>query len=169
MYETALELRARGHLEAYQEIAQRAVEWNRSQISKKEDSENHRYNFARALYLAEKWEESLILFEKLAAENPDNVEYKGYLGILAVRRGEKKRAQKISEELKNIERPYLFGEHTYWRACIASLLSDKQQAVTLLTEAFSQGRKYGAYLHNDMNLESLQDYPQFKELIKPKG
>jgi len=168
MYEAALALRAHGHLEAYQEIAQRAVEWNRSQIPEKEVTEKQRYDLARALYLAEKWEEALVSFEELSAENPENVEYKGNLGVLAARRGEKKAALEISEELKNIERPYLFGEHTYWRACIASLLGDKQQAVTLLTEAFSQGRVYGVNLHNDMNLEPLRDYPKFIELIKPK-
>jgi hypothetical protein len=63
----------------------------------------------------------------------------------------------------------LFGSHTYWRACIAAHLGDKQKAVKLLKEAFNQGQNYGVYLHNDMELEPLRDYPPFQELIKPKG
>jgi serine/threonine protein kinase len=70
---------------------------------------------------------------------------------------------------KSLERPYLFGEHLYWRACIAAHLGEKERAVALLKEAFSQGRTYGVNLHRDINLEPLWDYQPFKELLRPKG
>lgn len=76
---------------------------------------------------------------------------------------------KISEELSKIDRPYLFGNHTYWRACIAALLNDKERAVALLQESFNQGRDFGAYLRRDIDLEPLWDYPPFKEILRPKG
>ena len=56
-----------------------------------------------------------------------------------------------------------------WRACIASLLGEKERAVALLKEAFSQGLDYGVYIHRDINLEPLWDYQPFKELLRPKG
>ena len=75
------------------------------------------------------------------------------------RRGDKEEALRISKELKDIERPYLFGEHTYWRACIA----------LLLRESFAQGKEYGVFLHRDMDLEPLRNYKPFQELLRPKG
>jgi hypothetical protein len=109
------------------------------------------------------------LIEELAAERPDNIDYKGYLGTLAARRGDREEALRISTELESIDRPYLFGSNTYWRARIASLLGDRERAVALLREAFAQGREYGVYLHRDMDLEPLRDYPPFQELLRPKG
>ncbi len=64
--------------------------------------------------------------------------------------------------------PYLFGWHTFWRARIAALLGEKEQAVRLLREAHNQGVQFIRF-HNDMDLEPLHDYPPFKEFKKPKG
>ena len=165
MREASAELRVQGFKEEALEIASMAVDWYKQHMGEA----NYRNSLARSLYLAERWQESRALFEELSAEEPDNIDFKGNLGILAARRGDEEEAQKISEELKHIDRPYLFGSHTYWRACISALLGDKQQAVKLLTEAFSQGKSYDTYLLNDMDLEPLRDYPPFKELIEPKG
>lgn len=165
MLEASAELRVQGFREEALEIVSMAVDWYKQHMGEAD----YRYSLAWSLYRAERWQESRTLFEELSAEEPDNIDFKGYLGILAARRGDEEEAQKISEELKHIDRPYLFGSHTYWRACISALLGDKQQAVKLLTEAFSQGKSYDTYLLNDMNLEPLRDYPPFKELIEPKG
>jgi tetratricopeptide (TPR) repeat protein len=168
MREAAQELRAHGHLEAYKEVAARAVDWYRDRLSVKETTERKRYDLADALYMAEQWEESQALIEELAAEKPNNIDYKGYLGTLAARRGDREEALRIAIELKHIDRPYLFGNHTYWRACIASLLGEREDALALLREAFAQGLDYGVYLHRDMDLEPLRDYPPFQELLRPK-
>jgi tetratricopeptide (TPR) repeat protein/predicted Ser/Thr protein kinase len=161
MREASAELREKGFREEALEFAQMAVDWYKQH--------KHRYSLALSLYLAERWQESRALFEELSAEYPDNINYKGFLGALAARRGDEEEAIRISEELEHIDRPYLFGSHTYWRGCIASLLGDKQQAVRFLTEAFSQGRSYRTSPRQDMDLEALRDYAPFRELIKPKG
>jgi hypothetical protein len=41
--------------------------------------------------------------------------------------------------------------------------------VELLREALAQGKEYGMGTHSGTDFEPLQDYPPFKELIKPKG
>jgi hypothetical protein len=82
--------------------------------------------------------------------------------------GEREVALRISEELSKIERSYIYGNHTYWRACIASVLGEKELAVRLLRESLNQGQTYSR-LYSDIDLEPLYDYPPFKELIKPKG
>jgi len=91
------------------------------------------------------------------------------LGSKNARRGDREGAMKISDELAAIDRRFLFGRHTYWRACIAAHLGEKERAVALLRESFSQGRSYRVGLHRDINLEPLWDYQPFKELLRPKG
>jgi len=76
-------------------------------------------------------------------------------------------ALRISEVLKDLDVPFIWGDNTYARASIASLLGKKEQAVSLLREAISQGVTYPS-LHANMNLEPLLDYPPYKELIRPK-
>jgi tetratricopeptide (TPR) repeat protein len=169
MLEAAWELRAQGHMEAYQEIANRAVGWYQNRLRMKEVNEETRHELATALYTAEKWEEAQSVFEELAEDDPGNIEYKGRIGLLAARRGERDKALEIFKELERIDRPYLFGEHTYMRARIASLLGEKEQAVVLLQDAFAQGLIYGVYLHYEMDLEPIRNYKPFQELLKPKG
>ncbi len=160
----AEELRAHGHEEAAMEIANRAVEWYKSHLT----PTRHRYDLARALYLAKRWDEAQPIFEKLAAEDPDNIDYRGFLGTLAVRRGNREKALEIFNELQQTDQPYLFGEHTYWCARLSSLLGDREQAVVLLKEAFAQGYESPIGLHREMDLETLRDYPPFQELVRPK-
>jgi len=165
----AWELREQGHIEAYQEIANRAVEWYKNRLQIKKPSERMRRDLAIALYTAERWEEAQAVFEELAEDDPENIGYKGRIGLLAARKGDRDKALDIFKDLESIDRPYLFGEHTYMCARIASLLGEKEQAVALLQNAFSQGLLYGAYLHREMDLEPLRNYKPFQELIKPKG
>jgi hypothetical protein len=62
-----------------------------------------------------------------------------------------------------------FGRESYWQACIAALLGEKERAMTLLHDAYTQGRAFTIWLHRDMDLEPLRDYPPFQELLRPKG
>jgi tetratricopeptide (TPR) repeat protein len=169
MWEAALELRAHGHMKAYREIVTRAIDWYKNRPPGEAATEKHRFDLAEFLYLAEQWDESEKIFKDLSRKKPDKINYKGYLGVLAARKGNLKEARKISDELKKMSRPYLFGQHTYWCARIASLLGEKQRAVELLRESFAQGKNYGTYLHQVIDFEPIKDYPPFKELMRPKG
>ncbi len=167
MLEAAQELRAHGYLNESTEIANRAVAWYQGRMQEGTPTEDQRSNLARAFYVAEKWENARTLFKELSEEFPDNIQYKGFLGRLAAREGNAKDAIKISDGLAGLDQPYLYGVHTYSRACIATLLGEDVKAVELLREAFTQGRPFGAYLHRDMDLESLRKYPPFQELLWP--
>jgi tetratricopeptide (TPR) repeat protein len=169
MVEAAQELRAHGYKEESLKMAGEAVEWYKGRPAEEAAKQESRSSLAYTLCLAERWEEARAIFEALLAEKPDKIEYKGYLGTIAARLGDRGTALRISDELKALIKPYLFGEHTYWRACIASLFGEKAQAVSLLRESFAQGGSYGVDLHRDIDLEPLRDYPPFQELIKPKG
>jgi len=131
-----------------------------------------------ALYQAEQWEEAKAVFAALAAEHRDSIFYKARLGTLAARRGDRVTAQRIAEELRRLETPYLYGNHTSRAARIIALLGDKERAVALLREAVAQGAGmgdvpdiygYGFIYRHSMDLEPLRGYPPFEELIKPKG
>ncbi|NIR10741.1 MAG: hypothetical protein GTN82_35420 [Candidatus Aminicenantes bacterium] len=168
MWMAALELRAHGHIKAYREIVKRTAAWYKNRPPQEAATEKHRYNLARVLYLAEQWDESERISKDLAEKKPDNIEYKGNLGVLAARKGNQKEARQVLEQLKNMNRPYLFGRHTYWCARIASLLDEKQRAVELLKESFAQGMIYRIDLHREIDFEPIKDFPPFKELIQPK-
>ncbi|MGD8898290.1 MAG: hypothetical protein PVJ73_19840, partial [Acidobacteriota bacterium] len=111
-------------------------------------------------------------------EHPDNIDYLGRLGSLAARRGDRAEALRSAETLRTLDRPYLFGNHTYRSARILALLGDKQGATARLREAVAQGSGgsdkpdqygYGFIYCHAMDLESLRGYPPFEELIEPKG
>jgi serine/threonine protein kinase len=162
------ELRAHGYADAAMTSFDQAIQWYRSRSTEEMDS-LLRYGYGLTLYDACRWEEAKSIFEELAKKLPDNIEYQRYVGCIAARQGDREKALKVSEWLKNLKQPYLFGKHTYYRACIAAILGEKDQAVTLLKDSFLQGYAYGLYLHTDFDFESLWDYPPFTELLKPKG
>ena len=168
MLAAARELRLRGYQEAFKDMAGRTVEWYRGRLAGKEASEDQRFELA-VLYIAEQWEEAGALVERLRSEKPDDIDYLGYGGALAARKGDKEEALRISEELKGIDRPFIFGEQTYWRARIAALLGMKEEAVELLQQSFSQGKYYEVFIIQEADFEPLRDYAPFKELMKPKG
>jgi tetratricopeptide (TPR) repeat protein len=169
MMEAALKLYAHGHKDASREFAAMAIEWAEGRPEAERKTDATRSFYADALYLAGRFDEAGKIYGSLTSEQPDNIDYQGRLGSLAARRGDRDEAMRISEELAVIDRRFLFGRPTYWRACIAALLGEKERAVALLKEAFSQGRRYGVSLHRDIDLEPLWEYPPFKDLLRPKG
>jgi len=168
------ELRAHGYKEEAIQVLERAIKWYQKRPREEAETQMHRGRLAEAFYVAERWEEAQAQFKDLHNEYPDDIDFLGYIGALAARRGDRDEALRISGLLENDERPYLFGRHTGWRAAIAALLGEKELAVKLLQEALNQGVTYqymgGPYCINpNMDFESLYDYPPFQELMKPKG
>jgi tetratricopeptide (TPR) repeat protein len=168
MRAAGVELRAHGYADAATASFDQAIEWYRSRPAEELDS-LFRYGYGLTLYYARRWEEAKSIFEEFAKKSPDNIEYQRYLGCIVARQGDREKALKTSEWLRDLKQPYLRGEHTYCRACIAAILGEKDQALTLLKDSFLQGYTPGLNLHTDFEFESLWDYPPFQELLKPKG
>jgi serine/threonine protein kinase/tetratricopeptide (TPR) repeat protein len=162
MITASRELHAHGNKAEALQVAEQAMRWYKDY-----DPEN-KSGLAEANYLAGQWSESYSLYRELAADNPDDITYVGALGTLAARRGDEEETRRIADELKNIDRKYLFGRHTYLRARIHALLGEHAEAVKLMQESFNQGNGFGVYIHRDIDLESLRDYPPYRELLKPK-
>jgi len=170
LYQAGIELRAHGHEDQAMAMLDEAIRWYESQPSEKLDS--LREGYAMTLYNARRWDKAKTIYEELAKKFPKDSAgrgYESYLGFIAARQGDRTRAMEVSEWLKNLRGPYLFGGNTYERACIAAILGEKDQAVTLLKESFLQGSRFNIEVHRDFDLESLWNYPPFIEFLKPKG
>jgi tetratricopeptide (TPR) repeat protein len=167
----AVELRAHGYEDQAMTLLDEAIRWYESQSPEKLDS--LRGSYALTLYHVRRWDRAKIIYEDLAEKSPkDSASGWGYesaLGLIAARQGDRTRAMEVSEWLKDLKLPYLFGANTYQRACIATVLGEKEQAVALVKESFLQGSEFSIGVHRDFDFESLWDYPPFIEFLKPKG
>ena len=102
---------------------------------------------AMALAWAGRWSDVRSMVATLAREDPANVDYMGWLGCsprAAVT--PRKRAEWPVGCAPSVGR-YTFGSDTYWRACIAAQLGEKQQAMDLLQQAFTEGYWFQTQLH----------------------
>ena len=167
MTSCARELRFHGFSDAARQTIHTAIDWYTSRPDSEQQRSARQSRLAHAYYVAERFADARSVYETLLRQDPDNIAYQGFLGAIAARVRDTTEARRIDGILKKTNRPYLYGEHTYWRACIASLLGDKEQAVALLRMALSEGTTYPE-LHADVDLEPLRDYPPFRELVKPK-
>jgi len=166
----ARELRAHGYEDAAMGVYEQAIRWYEDLPA--EEMKSRRFEYATALYEARKWQQARIIFEELAGDSPENIDYNSIIGCVAAREGNKEKASEISQWLGNIRQPYLFGTPSYCRARIAAILGDKKQAVSFLEDSARQGQFRGSnrmMLHLEFDFESLRDYPPFQELIKPLG
>ncbi len=162
------ELRAHGFRGDAVQILNQALQWFESRPAEEKASVDNRAALAETLYVLGKWAEAKELFEGLHSNAPDDIKFLGYLGAIAVQMGDKEEAQKISKQLEENKKPYLYGDPTYWRARIAALLGDQEGAVKLIRQATKEGFAYFD-LHPTEDFESLADYPPFIQLMKPKG
>jgi len=169
MLVTVLELRAHGQPDAATRMLARALEWYRALPASEAAKEGIRSGLAAVLFRTGRLDEATALFANLAKEYPEDLTYRSRLGVIAAVRGDRAEAERISEELRRIDRQYLYGGHHFGRARIAAQLGEKEKAVALLRQAFSEGYEFSVSLHRDPDLEPLHGFPPFDELMKPKG
>jgi hypothetical protein len=167
MLTAAGEMRAHGHRDASLKMAERAVAWYRARPAT--EMAEYAGLLMQALWRSERWAEAKAIAEARLAKNPDGFRMRGWIGRLAGRLGDAAQARRLEAELAALTRPYLYGRHTYLRACIAAQLGEKDRAVALLSDAFAQGREFTWQIHVDIDLEPLWGYPPYEELMKPKG
>jgi len=94
------------------------------------------------------------------------------LGTLAAQRGDRAEAVRVSGLLVALERPFGGGEASYWRACIAARLGERDAAVDLLTRALDAGYVYQVRFldaHVEPSFATLRRDPRFEMLLRPKG
>jgi tetratricopeptide (TPR) repeat protein len=165
----AEEVRAHGDQAAAFGILDRALQWFDGQPAEFQATTSGRSLYGRLLYQRERWDEAATAFTALAADSTNLVNALGYLGTIAARQGDVESARRFASELAALELRRMRGTNTWWRGVIAGLLGEKDEAVSLMQQAFSEGLGYGIWMHRDIDLEPLRDYAPFQELMEPKG
>ena len=163
-----LEARWHGHDRTAETTLGRALNWYRTLDSDEAASEINRYGLARTLYVAGEYEEARTMFQHLVGEQPDSVGYRGYLGALAARTGDRDEALRISEAISSMTRPFLNGVTTFWRGRIAAALGDAETAVAYLRQSEFEGRQFTGEEKIMVDLQDLRDYQPFLDWLLPK-
>jgi tRNA A-37 threonylcarbamoyl transferase component Bud32/tetratricopeptide (TPR) repeat protein len=165
------ELRVHGYPDAARAVFDESITWYRS---RSQDAEEKRAELAEALYQAGRWDDARPLYEELARQRPKDRLYLAALGKLAARRGDRAAALSASEQLRSMRNPVtgdVVPAVTLERARIAALLGNREEAVALLQQGIGQGAYMAPQwgVHDEIDFASLQDYPPFRELVRPKG
>ncbi|HYW30150.1 MAG TPA: hypothetical protein VE869_01505, partial [Gemmatimonas sp.] len=182
MREAALELRAHhGAMAAGDTLMRQALAWHLERPAEERGNMILRRATARALYDTGDWETAADHFAALAgdevavadcgavhhAQLQGHLDH-GYLGVIAMRRGEHQEAQRIDAMLAAARGEYLFGSTHYWRAAMAALGGDADAALRLLRRAFAEGMPYEPFIHADPHFDALRGTPAFQALLTPR-
>jgi len=165
MNQAARMLKIHGHSRnAWEEIYERAIQWYENEPGRTTSS---RRGIAVAYYGLERWEEVRSLLQELETEFPENMTYKGYLGLLAARRKDMEEVQRIDSWLERGD-VRAIPNQLWWRARIATVLGNHNRAILLLREALALGLDT-EFPHTTIDFMPLKDNPQYRNLIDPKG
>jgi DNA-binding SARP family transcriptional activator/tetratricopeptide (TPR) repeat protein len=170
MASAAQELRAHGHEVAAQQAFARALAWYRAQPASATASEGRRFEIANTLYLTRHWAAADSAFHVLAALDPDNFIYLGFLGTIAARRNDEATARRIAAKFDSL-RPTLPQPRAiagYWQSKISSILGDEQHALMFMTEVWGQQGIHHAP-HIDFDYERIWNAEAFRAFVRPKG
>src|SRR3989454_2796345 len=172
MRETALDLAAHGDSAAARIALARTLAWLESQPAAERATEDHQFERALAHYAAGHADSARAIAAELARRHPRDARYSGLLGTLAAQRGDRAEAVRLSGWLAGLEKPFGRGQASYWRACIAARLGERDAAVDLLARALDAGYVYQVRFldaHVEPRFATLRGYPRVEMLLRPKG
>jgi tetratricopeptide (TPR) repeat protein len=163
------ELLAHGASAAGETQLRAAMDLHRSQRA---DDPRLPFFVANSHRLVGELDEAERLLGELTVAQPEvlRMNVQGMLGGLAARRGDAGEAARISSWLAELDNPYLRGGNTYFRARIASLLGEREEALRLLQQSHREGLlDFWLVIHTEPDFAFLRDYPPFQEFVRPKG
>jgi hypothetical protein len=170
MINIAVYERRKGYVDAARTTIDRAISWLEDRLPETRSTDNWRRLYAWALYVAARFDEAYNIAKSLSEEFPEDFADRGLVGLLAAWRGNEEEAQQVSQWLGALQRPYLTGFNTIWRAMIAGALGEGENAVALGRQAFAEGFQHpNPWTWAWIAFEPIRDYPPFQELIRPKG
>ena len=172
-----------------QNLADAAVELVQHSSVPDSTSFGYRSRLADALAIAERWEEAHAIYSDLMGQMPasfdpadhihhwmlfgtqhdSRVHAMGMFGVTAARLGDRAAAVATSDSLERSDLPFSYAVTTIWRAKIAAVLGDNEEALGLLRKALREGAQYDVWLYVDPSLDSLRTYPPFREMLQPRG
>lgn len=185
----AIVLRAYGYEMQAQNLADAAVALVQHSAVSDSTSFGYRSRLADALAIAERWEEAHAIYSELRSQmsrsfdpadhihhwmvfgtpHDSRVHATGMFGVTAARLGDRAAGAAARDSLEKIDLPFSYAVTTIWRAKIAAVLGDNEEALRLLRKALREGAQYGVWLYVDPSLDSLRTYPPFREMLQPRG
>jgi tetratricopeptide (TPR) repeat protein len=160
-----LELLQHGAVAAGEAMLHRSIAW---QVERPREDTGYRIALAVSYLMLDETAEAERLLRDVAVGS-NAVEPRGILGTLAARRGDDAGARQISEALAGMDSRYLNGSHTHWRARIAALLGEAEEAVRLLQQSYDEGHFLWVSTHTEPDFATLRQHPAFRALVRPKG
>jgi serine/threonine protein kinase len=160
-----LELLQHGSIAAGEALLRRSIAW---QVERPRDGVAYRLALGATYLMLGESAEADVLLRDIATDS-DAVDLRGVIGTLAVRRGDEAAARQIAGTLAGMEAPYMNGSQTYWRARIAALLGETEEAVRLLQQSYDEGHFLWASTHTEPDFAALRRHPAFRALVRPKG
>lgn len=165
----ARELDAHGHPALALSVAERGVAHARNHLTMDDASEWRRLRHAQLLTMLGRFDEANQVLLVLNDEIPGDDDVLGWLGIVSAERSDTEAATRYSAMLRDLNRPYLLGWDSYYRAAIAAHLDRHDEALNLLRNAFSHGFPWDVGLHSNLELEPLRGHPEFEAILNPDG
>jgi tetratricopeptide (TPR) repeat protein/TolB-like protein len=159
----ALDLEVLGHHEASERLMGRALTWFAEW-----PAEELRFERARVLYYGERWSDADTLFALLIEEAPGDLDYRGHRGVTLAHLNRREEALQVERWLAELDRPYMRGAQTRWRAAIAAALGEHKDAVQLLRQAHEEGMQLGHLFLRDPEWRPLYDYRPYQEFVRPR-
>jgi tetratricopeptide (TPR) repeat protein len=160
----ALEFRAHGFDADAERALRQSVGWFQQHMAP-----SRRSGLAQSYYALGEWDAADSLYQTLFAESPEAYGYLGMLGTIAARRGDRDSALAVSHVLEETDAPYERGYVTAWRARIAAVLGDRDEAVALLLRSFEEGQPCCGWTHTDPDMRLLIGYAPYDRFVRPKG
>lgn len=159
----AEELVAHGWPEAGTRYFVEAERWLRARLALTGPDESHRYWLSSALVGQRRWHDAEVVVTDLLRDRPDRLLYRGLAASLAARRGDSARAAELLAD----EQPWEKGEMMLFRARVAAVQGNADQATAYLGEALRTGLGAWHWTHgvawNDF--AEVRHDPRFQRLV----
>ncbi len=157
----ALDIGKLGYHEESQALAERALDWY-------ETHDPADYVFLRAwvLLFLRRPEPALPLIEGLLDQDSEDLRYRGLRGIALAQLGDAESAEGEAAWLEELDRPYLYGRNTVWRAAILAHLGRTAQAVSLLRQSLEEGYPWSS-LAGDYEIMPLWGDEAYQRMLAP--
>jgi tetratricopeptide (TPR) repeat protein len=166
LLDAGLELRAHGDVQAGLALIRRSLEYVPGPSWNLTDRTRER---AAAHYYLGEYDEAERLSREHLTELPASFQAHALLGVIAARRGDTAVAMAVADRLAALDRPYLHGANTWWRARIAAVLGSRDEAIRLLEQAYLEGLHLWQPLHVEPDFDPLRTYPPFVAFGRPRG
>jgi tetratricopeptide (TPR) repeat protein len=158
------ELAAHGDPSTSTAYLERAIDWLDAQLEADPGDRPHRYWLGSAYYDLGRFAEARDVFESLAEEFPDRVDYRGLAALAIGQVGDRDAAIAVLGDPPR----YDPGDYLSYRARLESVIGDGERAIDLFSEALDRRVTGLPWLHASarQDLWTLAEEPRFVRLME---